>query len=71
MKKAIIIFVAIIMALLASSVIVSSIKKSQIDTLFEKYRASGIQYAQIEIIYNQCNCDIYSTETYILEHLEK
>lgn len=71
MKKAIIIFVGIIMTLLASAVIVSSIRKSQVDTLFKKYRNSGMQYAQIEIIYNQCDCDIYSTETYILEHLDK
>lgn len=71
MKKAIIIFVGIIITLLASAVIVSSIRKSQVDTLFEKYRNSGMQYAQIEIIYNQCNCNIYSTEAYIVKHLEK
>lgn len=70
MKKAIIIFVGIIMTLLASAAIVSSVKKSQIDTLYERYRDSGMQYSQIEIIYYQY-CDIYATETYILEHLDK
>lgn len=71
MKKAIIILVGIIMSLLATAIIVSSVKKSQVDTLFEKYRNSGMQYSQIEIIYYRCNCNLYDTETYILERLDK
>lgn len=68
MKKAIIIAISCIAALFISAIVVSSIQKSQVDKLWEKYRNTGLQYAQIEIIYHQYHHDIYATETYIIEH---